>query len=254
MIPLKFDKEIAIMKKGGAILAKIMKKVAKMAKPGITTAYLDKVAADLVLSLGAEPAFLGQGGFPAVLCASVNSVVVHGVPGGYVLKTGDILGLDMGIKYQGYYTDMAITKQLPITNFQFSSRARQNKKLIKTAKQALDIAIKMAKPGVALGDISFAIQQYVESQGFNVVRELCGHGIGKELHEEPQILNYGKRGQGEVLKPGMVLCFEPMITNGGWKIKKSADGFGYETQDGSLSAHFEHTIAVAKKGAIILTK
>ncbi len=254
MIPLKSDKEIEIMRRGGAILAKIMKKIANMAKPGITTQELNRAASALVFNYGAEPAFLNHGGFPAVLCASVNNVVVHGVPSNYALAPGDIVGLDLGIKYQGYYTDMAVTVQLPITNFQFPIKTDKSQKLVRAAKKALDIAIKMAKPGATLGDISFAVQEYVEKQGFNVVRDLCGHGIGKSLHEEPQILNYGKRGEGEVLKSGMVLCFEPMITNGGWKIKKSSDGFGYETADGSLSTHFEHTIAITKKSAIVLTK
>lgn len=260
MIPIKSEKEIAIMKKGGAILARIMKSLLPMVRPGLSTNQLNRAAAALVFNYKAEPAFLGYDGFPAALCASVNNVVVHGVPSDYELKPGDVLGLDLGIKYQGYYTDMAITKLVRgQTLFHFSGgqtpvKLSERKRLIKAAQKALDIAIKKAKAGKTFGDISEAIQKYVEAEGFNVVRDLCGHGIGKELHEEPKILNFGKSHTGEQIKPGMVFCLEPMLTAGDWRLKKSSDGFSYETEDGSLTSHFEATVAITKKGPLVLTK
>lgn len=253
MITIKSKEEIKIMKEGGRILAEIMDEIKKKVQVGITTKELDRAAESLIFKSGGTPAFKGYENFPSTLCASVNQVIVHGVPSDYKLKQGDILSLDLGIKYKGFFTDMAVT--LPVKNYRNQTSVNfEAMRLIRVTKKALKFAIKKSKPGNTFGDIGNTIQRYVESQGFNVVRELCGHGIGKELHEEPQVLNYGKRHKGEVLKEGMTFCIEPMVTVGDWHIKKSSDGFGWETRDGSLSCHFEVTVAIGKKGAFVLTK
>ncbi len=252
MIKLKTKKEIEIMREGGRILARIMDELRRKVEPGVTTKELDRVAETLIFKFGAIPAFKGYENFPATLCTSVNQVIVHGVPSDYKLKTGDILSLDLGIKYKGFFTDMALT--VPVRDRVSDSFDPEKLRLIRVTKKVLKLAIKKARVGNTFGDIGNTIQRYVESQGFNVVRELCGHGIGKDLHEEPQVLNYGKRHKGEEIKEGMTFCIEPMVTVGDWHIKKSPDGFGYETRDGSLSCHFEETVAIIRGGAEILTK
>ncbi|MCD5396538.1 MAG: type I methionyl aminopeptidase [Candidatus Pacebacteria bacterium] len=245
-IVLKTQKEIEIMVQGGRILARIMGELKKEVSPGIRTKDLEKKARELIKKYKAEPAFLGYDNYPAVLCTSVNDVIVHGVPSEYQLKEGDILSLDLGIKYKGYYADMAVT--VPVGKV-----PPEVLRLIKVTKKALKRAIKKTRSGNTIGDIGNTIQRYVEKRGFSVIKELCGHGIGKELHEEPQILNYGKRKTGPKLIPGMVFCIEPMVSMGSERIKKSEDGFGYRTLDGSLSAHFEHIVAVTKYGRKVLT-
>jgi methionyl aminopeptidase len=200
----------------------------------------------LIREAGALPAFLGYEGFPAALCVSVNEVIVHGVPGKQVLKEGDIVGLDLGIKYKGLITDMAVT--LPVG--EISSEARR---LISAARGALESAIGQARPKNRVGDIGFVVQKYVESLGFGVIRELIGHGVGYSVHEEPEIPNFGRRGDGPELKPGMVLAIEPMVSAGDWHIKQRPDG-SFATRDGSLAAHFEHTVAITGTGAEILTE
>ena len=252
MIKIKTKKEIEIMREGGRILARIMDELRRKVEPGVSTEELDRVAETLIFKFGAKPAFKGYQGFPATLCTSVNYQIVHAVPSDYKLKRGDILSLDLGIKYKGFFTDMALT--VPIRDRVSGSFDPEKLRLIRVTKKALKLAIKKARAGNTFGDIGNTIQRYVESQGFNVVRELCGHGIGKELHEEPQVLNYGKRHKGEEIKEGMVFCIEPMVTVGDWHIKKSSDGFGWETEDNSLSAHFEHTVAITKTGCQILTE
>ena len=247
MIGIKTPEEIKIMAEGGKILARIMKELEKQVRPGITTRELDKAAEGLVLSWGAQCSFKGYHGYPACSCTSVNEEIVHAVPSGRILKDGDILSLDLGVFYNGYHSDMAIT--LPVGKI-----SPEVQKLIKATKESLEIGIREAKIGSTFGDIGSAIQKYVESSGFNVVRDLCGHGIGKDLHEDPEILNYGKPGVGPKIKEGMVFCLEPMVTAGDWHIKRSKDGQGFITDDGSLSAHFEHTIIVAKAGSQVLTK
>lgn len=284
MINIKTENEIKIMAEAGKILAKVLKELEQMAKPGITTLDLDRAAEALIvsypmwvgnninlkilqeqnffrsvrtdkgespeisiLSAGAKPGFKGHDGFPYSLCASVNENVVHGYPSKYVLKNNDIIGLDLGVLYNGYYSDMAIT--VPVGEISFEA-----KRLINVTKKSLRLGIKKAKPGNTVGDIGNTIQRFVEGQGFSVVRDLCGHGIGKELHEDPKIPNFGKRGGGEKLAEGMVICIEPMVTMGDYKLRKSDDGYGYATKDDSLSAHFEHTILVTKNGARILTE
>ena len=180
------------------------------------------------------------------MCASINEELVHVVPSQRKLKEGDVLSLDLGMKYQGYHSDMAIT--LPVGKI-----SPEAARLIRVTKKALKRGIKKARPGNTFGDIGNTIQRYVEGQGLNVVRDLCGHGIGRELHEEPKILNYGKRRTGPEIKEGMVFCLEPMVAVGDWKLKKAKDGYGHETADSSLCAHFEHTIVATKDGCKILT-
>ena len=247
MINIYSFKEIEAMRESGKILAKIMKQLIKEVKPGITTNYLNKVAEDLILASGVEQAFKGFNNYPTALCTSLNEEIVHAVPSKRVLKNGDILTLDLGIRFKGYCTDMAIT--VPVGKI-----TKEAKKLIRTTKEVLEIAIKQCKPSNHLGDIGWAIQNYVEKQGFNVIRDLVGHGVGKEVHEEPQILNYGEKGQRVELKEGMVLALEPMVAMGNYEIEKCADGFGYRTKDRSLTAHFEHTVAITKKEAMVLTR
>jgi len=257
MITIKTKKEIEIMTEGGKILAKIMAQLQKKVRPGITTKELDRVAETLILKSGGKCSFKGYEDFPTCLCTSINEEIVHGVPSNRLLIEGDIISLDLGLFFPapgqarygagaGFHTDMAITVPVGRVNPEVS-------RLIRVTKETLKRGIKKIRPGNKIGDISDTIQRYVESQGFNVVRELCGHGIGRELHEEPQILNYGKRRTGPEIKEGMVLCLEPMVTTGDWKIKKSKDGYGFETQDGSLSCHFEQTVVVIGNGCRIIT-
>jgi len=245
-IKIKKPEEIKIMEEGGRILASVMKELERVVGPGIATKELDRLAESLVFKYKAKPSFKGYNGFPACLCVSINEEIVHGLPSARILKEGDIVSLDLGLFYKGYNTDMAIT--LPVGKID-----PEASRLIRITKKALKRGIKKVKPGNTFGDISNAIQKCAESQGFNVVRDLCGHGIGKELHEEPQILNYGKRGSGPEITEGMVFCLEPMVTIGDWKLKKGADGFVFITVDGSLSAHLEHTVAVTKSGVKVLT-
>lgn len=245
MILKKTAKEIKIMEEGGKILSEILKEVGKLVKPGITTNELNRVAETLILNSG-KSSFKGYGGFPAALCTSVNEEIVHGAPSDRVLKEGDIVSLDIGLNYKGFNTDMSIT--YPVGNI--SSEAQ---KLIKVTKQALKVGIKAVKVGGYFKDIGIAIQKYVDSQKLDVVRDLCGHGIGKGIHEEPQIINYQENGPSSRIEEGMVFCIEPMIVTGDWKIKKSVDGFAFITADKALSAHFEQTIAITKDGVKILT-
>jgi len=235
------------MAEGGRILEKVLKEVKSMVRPGISTLELDRAAEALILKNGAKPAFKGYKNFPYSLCASVNNVIVHGLPSDYKLKEGDIIGLDLGLLWEGYNTDMAITVGV-------GSISYEAKRLLWVTKKALNLGIKKTRPGNTAGDIGNTIQRYIESQGYGIVRDLCGHGIGRALHEDPQIPNYGQRHKGVELKEGMVICIEPMVTMGDYRIKKSQDGYGFCTKDDSLSAHFEHTVAVTKDSCIILTE
>ncbi|MFH1129198.1 MAG: type I methionyl aminopeptidase [Patescibacteria group bacterium] len=259
MINLYTEKEISIMAEGGKILSKIIHETAKHAKVGIATKYLDKVAEDLIFQYGARSAFKGFNGYPNALCVSVNEEIVHAIPSSRILREGDVLTLDLGIEFKGYCTDMAITMGIVLDPTDRSGRTRGKidrklQKLINVTEKSLDLAIKQCKPGNRLGDIGFAIQNYVERNGFNVVRDLVGHGIGKKVHEEPEVLNYGEKATGIVLKPGMVIAIEPMNLIGDWKIERAKDGFAFLSKDRSISAHFEHTIAITKKGCKVLTK
>jgi len=246
MIKIKTPAEIEIMAEGGRMLAKVMKELEKTVKPGITTKELNRLAESLILKFGGKCSFKNYQGFPSCLCASVNEEIVHAVPSTRVLKEGDIISLDLGLFWKGFHSDMAVT--VPVGNI--NSEATR---LIRVTKKTLKRGIKKARLGNTFGDISNTMQRYVESQGLGVVRELCVHGIGRELHQEPQILNYGGRHTGPEIKEGMVFCLEPMVTAGDWRMKKGKDGQAFVTIDGSLSAHFEHMIAVTKNGCQILT-
>ncbi len=245
---LKKPEEIQVMHKGGKILAKIREELAQAVKPGVITDDLESLAKRLISSYGVKPAFLHYRGFPAILCTSVNDEVVHCPPSDRELKEGDILSIDLGIVYKGWNLDTATT--VPVG--EISGNARR---LIEVTKKSLELGIKELHIGKTLGDLGYAIQKFAEEQGFGVVRELTGHGIGKALHEEPTVLNYGKRGDGPDIKEGLVVAIEPMLTEGDWKVVESkGNGITYKTADGKLAAHFEHTIAVTKDGPVILTK
>ncbi|MEX2090791.1 MAG: type I methionyl aminopeptidase [Candidatus Paceibacterota bacterium] len=256
---LKSEKEIKIMKEGGEILAKILKRLKNEIKPGITTNDLERLARELLLSYGAESSFLGFDNYPAVLCTSVNEEIVHGVPSERVLKSGDVLKLDMGIYRNGFHADSAVTvlvgqnsqneELIHITTL----KVVNIKKLISVTREALNIGIAQAKEGNTTGDIGAAIQEFVRKNGFEVIEDLVGHGIGKELHEWPQVPNFGKRGQGDKLVEGMVIAIEPMVVTGKKRTKIGKDGFSYITADKGLAAHFEHTVAITEKGPLILT-
>ena len=247
MITKKTPDEIRTMREGGRILAQIIKELEKMVKPGITTQTLNRAAQALVLKSGGTCSFLGYQGYPACLCASINEEIVHALPSNKILKEGDILSLDLGILYKGFHTDMAVTVPVGKVPPEIS-------RLIRVTKKALKRGIKKVGPGNTFGDLSNTIQRYIEDQGFFAVKDLCGHGIGRALHEDPEILNYGVRHSGEDIKPGMVFCLEPMVAVGTGEIKKSKDGQAYVTGDGSLSCHFEHTMVATKTGCKVLTK
>ncbi|MBZ9577767.1 type I methionyl aminopeptidase [Patescibacteria group bacterium] len=246
MITIKTEKEIQVMREGGKILAEIMAELENKVEPGITTKHLDKVASGLVLKYGAKPSFKNYQGFPDTLCTSVNEELVHCLPSNRKLQQGDIVSLDLGIRYKGFHTDMAIT--IPVGKI-----SPEAQRLIRITKKALKRGLRKVRPGNTFGDIGNTVQRYVEDQGYNVVRELCGHGIGKEVHQEPQVPNYGKRKSGPKLAEGMTFCIEPMVTAGDWHLKKAEDGYGFQTRDNSLCAHFEHTLAVTQNGCKILT-
>lgn len=247
MIILKSAEEIEKMRKSGQITAQISQKLTEKVKPGVTTKELDRVASMLIKMHKARPAFLGFRGFPASICTSVNDQIVHGIPGSYRLREGDIISLDFGVVHQGYYSDMAIT--LPV-----GSISEDAQRLIEVTRSALVSGISQMVPGNRLYDISSAIQECAESNGFSVVRDLVGHGIGQEMHEEPQIPNFGKKSTGPYLKAGMVFALEPMVNMGRYEIKTLDDHWTVVTADGSLSCHFEHTVAITDNGPEILTE
>ncbi len=247
MIYIKNSEEIKIIREGGKILAEVLKQVSKMVKPGITTNELNKAAEALILANQAKPSFKGYEGFPAALCTSVNEEIVHCYPSERVLREGDIIGLDLGVEYKGLHTDMAVT--VPVGKVSLEAH-----RLIWVTRKALKRGIKKVRSGNTTGDIGNTIERYVTDQGFGLVRDLCGHGIGKNVHEDPQIPNFGTRGSGDKLKEGMVICIEPMLTTGDWHLKKAKDGYGISTRDGSIAAHFEHTMVVTKDGCEVVTE
>jgi len=254
MINIKTKNEIAVMREGGKILADILRKLSEAVKPGITTNDLEELARELVLSYGVKPSFLGYDGYPAALCTSINDEIVHGVPSDRILKDGDVLKLDMGVTHKDFHTDSATTVLVGQVIHGPTLQVGHRQKLISVTKEALNMGISKAKAGNTLGDIGSAIQKYVEQNGFNVVRDLVGHGIGRELHEPPQVLNYGKEGTGPELVEGMVIAIEPMVVTGDWRIKNSKDGLGFITKDGGFAAHFEHTIAITENEPLVLTQ
>jgi len=246
-IIIKTDEEIAAMRQAGRIVATILEILSKQIKPGMETGELDNIAAREVKRRGAKSSFQGYRGFPANLCVSVNDEIVHGIPGKRVLREGDIVSLDFGAIFKGFQADAAVTVAVGKVN-------EKAKGLIKTTKGALETGISAARSGARLGDISAAIQSQAESRGYSVVREYTGHGIGREMHEEPQIPNFGLPDSGPALKKGMTLALEPMVNVGDWRTRVGDDHWTVFTADGSLSAHFEHTIAITDGEPEVLTK
>lgn len=246
MIYLKTPEEIELLRKSNVLVGKTLAEVAKAIRIGVTTLELDKIAEDFIRSNGALPGFLGYQGFPNTLCVSVNDQVVHGIPSNYALKDGDIVSVDCGTIIDGFYGDSAYT-------FCVGNVDPKVKKLLDTTKEALYKGIEQARHGNRIGDIGYAIQQHCQAAGFSVVREMVGHGVGRNMHEDPEVPNYGKRGQGLQLREGMVIAIEPMINMGNRGIVFERDGWTIRTIDRKPSAHFEHTIAVQKGDASILS-
>ncbi len=246
MIIYKSEKEIQAIKRSNQIVAKILSELALLIKPGIRTKDLDEYAEKRTREMDAVPAFKGYRGYPASLCTSINEEIVHGIPSARTLRAGDIISLDFGVVYEGFYGDAAVT--YPVGDI--SPRAE---KLIATARESFAKGLTKIKEGNRLSDISYAIQSHVESQGFAVIRSFVGHGIGFALHEEPQVPNFGSPGRGPKLKPGMVLAIEPMIAVGNWEVEILTDNWTAVTKDRSLSAHHEHTVALTQNGAEILS-
>ncbi|HOF45468.1 MAG TPA: type I methionyl aminopeptidase [Bacteroidales bacterium] len=245
-IYLKNKSEIELIKESALIVGLTLAEVAKYIKPGVPSNYLDKIAEDFIRSHQAVPSFKGYNGFPASLCISINDVVVHGIPSRQVLQEGDIVSVDCGVYKNGYHGDYAYT-------FAVGEISEEKKLLVERTKKSLYKGINEAKKGNHIGDISHAIQSYVESFGYGVVRELVGHGIGKKMHEKPDIPNYGKKGKGELIVPGMVFCIEPMINLGTPRVSMDADNWTIRTLDRKPSAHFEHQIAITEEGTEVLS-
>lgn len=246
-ISIRSREEIDRIRRASLVVHDVLRELAAAAVPGTTTLELDELAAAGARARGADPAFLGYHGYPASLCVSVNHEVVHGIPSPRrVLREGDLVGLDFGVVLDGYYGDSAIT--VPVGEVSPAAR-----RLLEVARGALACAVAEARPDRRVGDLGAAVQAHVEASGFSVVRDFVGHGIGRRLHEPPQIPNFGTRGTGARLRPGMVLAIEPMVTAGGFEVETLDDGWTAVTQDGSLSAHFEHTVAVTEDGPEILS-
>ena len=245
-IIIKSVAEIAAMRRAGAVVASIFRTLSSEIKAGMTTHQLDEIAVRELERYGAKPSFKGYRGFPAALCVSINDEVVHGIPGNRVIEEGDLVSLDFGAIVDGFHGDAAVTVGIG----RISGRARR---LMETTRRCLEAAITVARPGAHLSDISAAIQRCAESRNFSVVREYTGHGIGREMHEEPQVPNFGPPGLGPMLQKGMTLAIEPMVNLGGWQTKVKSDGWTVVTSDGSISAHFEKTIAITDSEAEVLT-
>jgi methionyl aminopeptidase len=247
VIYYKSPREIGFMREGGQILADLVERLAAVVAAGMTTQDIDDEVEAFLRRRGAKPAFKGYRGFPATVCVSINEEVVHGIPSRRRrLREGDIVGLDLGCIVEGYYADCAFTHGV-------GEIAPAAQTLLDVTRESLERAIQECHPGRRLSDVSHAVQQHVEAHGFGVVRQFVGHGIGRALHEEPQVPNFGEPGRGPQLKPGMVLAIEPMVTMGNWQVKVLDDGWTAVTVDGSLAAHFEHTIAVTEGGPEVLT-
>lgn len=246
MINIRTKQEIEHLREANRIVAGAYKVLLKSIHPGMTTEELDAIAEDYIRKEGAEPAFLGYRGYPASLCVSINDEVVHGIPGKRKIKEGDVVSLDLGSMKNGYYGDSALT----VAMGKVDDRVKE---LIRVTEESLYKGIEQAREGNRLYDISAAVQKHVEANGFSVVRQFVGHGIGQEMHEDPQIPNFGKAGTGVRLKEGMVFAIEPMVNIGGWEVEVLSDDWTVVTIDGSISAHFEHSIAITKDGPIILS-
>jgi methionyl aminopeptidase len=247
VIVCKSPAEIGKMRAASALVAEVLAELAAMVAPGVSSLDLDEAAERLVRAGGAEPAFKGYRGYPCTLCASVNEQVIHGIPSKRALVEGDIISLDMGVKMNGFFGDSAVT--VPVGRV-----SDQAQRLLRVTEESLEKGIEQVRLGGRISDIGHAIQAHVEAHGFSVVREFVGHGIGASLHEEPQIANYGDPGRGPRLAEGMTLAIEPMVNVGKPMVKMLADGWTAVTRDGSLSAHFEHTVAVTKNGPLVLTR
>ncbi len=253
MIIIKTDSEIARLKKGGPILAAILREVADAVKPGITTKALDDLAHKLIIDAGCTPAFLNykpEGAdrpYPATLITSINDEVVHGIPSDRILKDGDIISLDLGLNYEGVFLDHAVT--VAVGEIQ-----PKDKELLSVTAHALAVGIEAITTGATTGDVGYAIENFVKPYKLGIVRDLSGHGVGRAIHEDPYVPNFGKKGKGATLKPGMVIAIEPMLTRGSEDIVLMPDGYTLKTSDGSRSAHFEHTVLITEEGAEILTK
>jgi methionyl aminopeptidase len=246
MVTLKSSRELKLMREAGRIVATVLADMERAAMPDVTTAELNDRAGRLIRKMGAVPSFKGYRGYPASICASINEQVVHGIPGGRKLKEGDIVSVDVGAIYKGYHGDAAIT--IPVGKV-----GPEIQRLLETTQGALQAGIAKAKVGLRTGDVSVAIQKWAEDRGFSVVREYTGHGIGSEMHEDPQIPNFGRPGTGYALRAGMTFALEPMVNAGTWKTKVLSDGWTVVTEDGQLSAHFEHTVAVTEGEPEVLT-
>lgn len=247
MIIRKSQAELAIMREAGRIVAEVLDHLEAMIRPGVSTKELDEAAEELIRRRGAEPAFKGYRGYPATLCTSVNEEIVHGIPRRErKLREGDIISVDVGVRFRGFYGDAART-------FPVGTIAPEHGRLLEVTRRALDLAIEQARVGKRLSDISATVQRYVESHGFSVVRDFVDHGIGRNLHEEPQVPNFGEPGQGPRLKEGMTLAIEPMVNLGGPGARILEDRWTAVTADGKWSAHFEHTVAVTESGPVILS-
>jgi methionyl aminopeptidase len=246
VITLKSAREIETIRRSGKITAAVLTELMQSAKPGVSTEDLDRIAERGIRGRGGIPTFKGYRGFPASICASVNDEVVHGIPGSYLLRDGDLLSIDIGTTFEGFVSDSAVT--VPIGNVSAAAR-----RLLAVTQECLMIGIAAAQDGAWVGDIGAAVQEHAESNGFGVVRELVGHGVGREMHEEPNVPNYGRRGAGARLRPGLVIAIEPMITQGAPGVAIQKDGWTVVTADGKLAAHFEHTVAVTHEGPKILT-
>jgi methionyl aminopeptidase len=245
-IILKTADQIEAMARSGAVQARCLKMLRAKVRPGVTTEELDLAAERFIRSQDAEPSFLGYRGFPGSICASPNSMVVHGIPGAYELRRGDILSLDVGVTKDGWVADAAIT--VPVAGVSAAAR-----KLLDATREALFEGIAQARPGNHLGDVSHAIQRRVEADGLSIIRSLVGHGVGRDMHEDPQVPNYGEPGKGPELEPGMVLAIEPMVNSGGPDVRVGDDNWAVYSADGSLTAHFEFTVAITEDGPVILT-
>jgi methionyl aminopeptidase len=247
MIVYKSSDEIDLMRRAGRIVAATIERLLESYRPGMTTARLDAIAEEAILGEGATPSFKGYRGFPASICTSLNEQIVHGIPGKRQIKDGDVLKLDVGAIWQGYHADSAVSV------FVGSPPSDTAEKLLRVTDESLAAGISQLRSGGHLSDVGHAVQQVAEGAGFSVVREYVGHGVGRALHEDPQIPNYGEPGRGPAIRPGLVVAVEPMVNVGGWRTRLLADGWTVVTEDGSLSAHFEHTIAITAEGPEVLT-
>ena len=247
MIAIRSQAELDVIRESGAILVDCIKTLEEMLRPGVTTGELDRAAEELIRSRGAAPAFKGYQGYPGSICTSVNEQVVHGIPGARRLAEGDIVGIDIGVVHGGYYADASRT-------YPIGETSEKALRLIAVTREALELAIDKARVGNHLSDISNVIQRHAESNGFSVVRNLVGHGIGQRMHEDPQIPNFGLPGRGPVLSHGMVLAIEPMVNEGSFDVVTLRDNWTFVTVDGKLSAHFEDTVAVTNDGPVIMTR